>query len=167
MKRAAALLLALAAPAAAQAPGPPPAAVPSLAWLHGEWEGTATMFGRPATVSISASPVLLGRATSLAYRVHIPADARQGEFRFEGRGTYRLAADGKVAGQWSDSQGNFHPLAGRVTGTVMHVTWGEPRSEIGQSSYVLGADGALVVSDAALGKEGLKVFATGRYTRKQ
>lgn len=163
MKRALAVLIALAAPAAAETR----AAGQGLLWLHGEWEGAATIFARPATVSISAGPVLLGGATALTYRAYIPADARQAEFRFEGHGTYRVAPDGKVSGQWNDSQGNFHPLTGRVEGATMTVTWGEARTEIGQSTYRIEADGKLAVTDAALSKDGLRVFTTGSYRRKQ
>lgn len=162
MMRAAVLLLALAAPVAAQAP----AEKPSLGWFQGEWKGTATIFGRSATVSMSVAPALLGRATALTYRAEIPASGAQPEFRFEGRGTYIVAADGKVSGQWNDSQGNFHPLAGRVTGRSLAVTWGEPRTEVGHSSYVLGDDGKLTVTDAEMGRGALRVFATGTYTRQ-
>ncbi len=156
------LALALATPAVAQAP----AEAPSLGWFHGEWKGTATIFGRAATVSMSVSPALMGRATALTSRAQIPAGGGQPEFRFEGRGTYIVAADGKVSGQWNDSQGNFHPLAGRVTGRSLAVTWGEPRTEVGHSTYVLGDDGKLTVTDAELSGDGLRVFATGNYTRR-
>jgi hypothetical protein len=162
MKYAAPLLMVLAAPAAAQTL----AEAPSLGWIHGEWDGTATIFGRPATVSLSVTPVLMGGATALTYRVQMPASATQPEFRFEGRGTYRVAKDGRVVGQWNDSQGNFHSLAGRVTGTSMAVTWGEPRTEVGHSTYALAADGTLSVTDAEFGRGQLRVFSTQSYRKK-
>lgn len=138
---------------------------PTLDWFHGSWQGEGTIFGRPAHVSMAVGPALLGRATALTYNAHIPAAGEQPEFRFEGRGTYRVAADGRVTGNWSDSQGNFHPLAGRVQGQTMAVTWGEPRTEVGHSRYTLEPDGTLRVTDGEMSRGELRVFATLSYRR--
>lgn len=173
MIRAASAALALAAalgslPGAANQPAPAIAAqpAPGLAWLHGEWEGEGIMLGQSTKVRLKVEPDLLGTATAVRYRADIPASATQPGFQFEGRGTYRVAKDGKVTGQWSDSQGNFHPLAGQVKGTALTVDWGEPRTEIGQSSYVLGPDGILTVTDSDLRPSGLVQFAKATYRRK-
>lgn len=159
--RTAIVMLALAAPALAQHQ----AGAASLDWLHGEWKGTATIFGRPATVGLSVAPALMGTATALTYRATVAAGGGQPEFRFEGRGTYRVASDGMVTGNWSDSQGNFHPLAGRVAGTTLSVTWGEPRTEVGHSTYTLGSDGTLSVADAEISRGNWRIFSTQSYTR--
>jgi hypothetical protein len=157
-----AALLSLSASHAAQ----PAAAGESLTWLHGNWKGDATLFGQPATVRLSAGPVLRGTATALTYSAEIPAKGDQPEFRFEGRGTYRAKPDGQVSGQWNDSQGNFHPLAGRVKGTALTVTWGEPRTEVGHSSYVLDGEGMLTVTDSEIGGGKLRTFGVGKYRRE-
>jgi hypothetical protein len=156
------LALLLISPVAAEAP----AEVPSLGWFHGEWTGEGSVFNRPTKMTLSVEPALLDSATVLIYRVDADATASQPAFRFEGRSTYRVGKDGKVIGYWADSQGNFHPLAGRLKGTALNVTWGEARTEIGQSSYVLGPDGTLSVSDSGLGNGTLRVFANGKYRRK-
>lgn len=138
---------------------------PSLDWFHGSWRGEGVLLGRPAQVSLAVGPVLLGRATALSYSADIAAAGDQPGFRFEGRGTYRLTPDGKVVGNWSDSMGNFHPLAGRVEGQSMSVTWGEPRTEVGHSRYALEADGTLRVTDSEESRGEMRVFATATYRR--
>jgi hypothetical protein len=162
MRRAAFAAVLLAFPAVAQTP----AEAPTLAWLQGEWVGEGKIFGRPARVTLSVTPALLDSATTLVYRVEADATDNQPAFRFEGRSTYRIGTDSKVSGQWADSHGNFHPLAGRIRRNSLTVTWGEARTEIGQSSYALASDGTLTVTDTALNADGLRVFATGSYRRK-
>lgn len=154
-----AALLALSASHAAE-----PAA--SLSWFHGTWKGEATLFGRPANVRLSVVETLRGTATALTYTAEIPAAQGQPAFNFEGRGTYRVKPDGKIVGQWNDSQGNFHPLAGKVKGTELTVTWGEPRTEVGHSSYVLGADGVLTVTDSEIGSGKMRTFGVGKYRKE-
>jgi len=157
-----AALLALSASHAAE----PAAAAESLAWMNGNWNGEATLFGRPAKVTLSVGPVLRGTATALTYTAEIPAAQNQPAFNFEGRGTYRVKPEGKVVGQWNDSQGNFHPLAGRVKGTALTVTWGEPRTEVGHSSYVLDGEGTLTVTDSEFGSGQLRTFGQGKYRKE-
>jgi hypothetical protein len=138
----------------------------NLDWMHGNWSGEATLFGRPAKVRLSVSTTLRGTATALTYTADIPAGQGQPAFHFEGRGTYRVRPDGKVVGQWNDSQGNFHPLAGRINGTTLTVTWGEPRTEVGHSSYVLDAGGTLTVTDSEVGSGQLRTFGLGKYRKE-
>jgi hypothetical protein len=141
--------------------------VQNLDWFHGEWRGEGTMQGRASKVSLSVGPVLAQTATALHYTVEVAGSDNAPAFRFEGRGTYRVTSDGKVTGQWSDSFGNFHPLTGKVSGQKMIVTWGEARTEVGQSSYELDASGLLRVSDWVLANGELKPFATASYRRVQ
>jgi hypothetical protein len=136
-----------------------------LDWLHGDWRGTGTMFGRPSQVSLKVAPAFDGRAATSEYRVEVPADAARPAIRFEGRGFYRIAADGKVSGQWNDSAGNHHPLAGRIAGTVLTVNWGEPRTELGFSRYALEPDGTLAVTDGVYNRGEARVFAEASYRR--
>lgn len=144
----------------------PAAKAESLTWLHGSWSGEATLFGRPAKVAMKVAPVLRETATALTYTAEIAPSQGQPAFLFEGRGTYRIKPDGQVVGQWNDSQGNFHPLAGRVRGTALTVTWGEPRTEVGYSSYVLDADGVLTVTDNELGSGKVRTFGVGKYRKE-
>lgn len=159
MRRPLAALLALTA-----LPAATPAS-PDLAWLHGQWQGEGQLLGRAGTFSIKSGPVLAGTASAIDYVASIQAGDGKPAMRFEGRGTYRLSPDGKVRGQWSDSGGNFHPLAGQVRATSMHVTWGEPRTELGQSSYVLESDGTLTVTDSAIMQGEVRTFAAVRYRK--
>jgi hypothetical protein len=156
--------LALLAAPAAIAEAPP--ATASLDWFEGEWHGTGTLSGRPTTVSLKVSPLFDGKAVASEYHAESPAEGDRPALRFEGRGTYRIGPDGKVTGSWSDSFGNVHPLAGRISGTSLSVNWGEPRSELGFSSYVLGADGTLTVTDGTYNRGEAKVFARASYRRK-
>jgi hypothetical protein len=109
MRRALALLLAVPLVAASQqAPAP-------LAWIHGEWAGSGEMFGRASSVSLSVKPALNDSATELHYVAELPASNAAPAFRFEGKGVYRVSEKGKVAGQWSDSQGNLHSIGGNAS----------------------------------------------------
>jgi hypothetical protein len=169
VKAALALGLALAAPlaASAQAPAQSPGAEAGLEWFHGEWAGTATIFGRPAKVSMSIAPALNSTATALIYRAEIEPSTTAPAFRFEGRGVYRIGKDGKAVGHWADSQGNFHPLHGRIAGRTFTVIWGEPRTELGRSTYTLGDDRMLRVTDASLAPDGTwRVFAELQMARQ-
>lgn len=161
MIRTAWLALALIAPVSAQAP----VAAPTLAWFHGAWSGSGTIFGRPATMTMAVAPGLLGKATLLTYTVDVAATGSQPHFQFEGRGVYRVADDGRVTGHWSDSQGNFHPIGGRIEGRSLTVNWGDPRTELGRSIYAVGDDGMLTMTDATISAGAPRIFATGRFTR--
>jgi hypothetical protein len=103
---------------------------------------------------------------SLSFTADVTATAERPAFRFEGQGTYRVKPDGSVSGLWADSFGNFHPLRGRTKPGELRVTWGDGRSEVGHSSYVLGADGVLTVTDSAFVQGAVRVFGTGNYRRK-
>lgn len=160
--------LAGSAPLAAQnsAPSQQAPALGSLGWFHGEWEGDGIFLGRPAKVRLLVRPALDGTATALAYRVDRAAEGSRPALHFEGQGTYRIQPDGRVAGQWADSFGNFHTLAGRGKAGELRVTWGDARSEVGHSSYVLATNGVLTVTDSAFVSGEVLVFATATYRRK-
>jgi hypothetical protein len=160
MKRAA-FAAALALPLTAATPEPV-----SLAWLHGEWAGNGQMFGRKSEVTIVAAPALGGSATELRYVAQVAASGEAPAFRFEGQGIYRVNAKGKVEGRWSDSNGSFHPVGGRVNGRRMETLWGQTTTEIGRSSYTLDDAGQFAVSDAVLTPDGTwRIFATATYRR--
>ncbi len=163
---AALFLVAAESPAPSSAPVPTQQAVPSLGWIHGDWHGSIRIFGRAGEARLAASPVLRGSATAFAWRVEVPAAGGKPAFIFEARGTYIVATDGKVRGQWSDSQGHLHPLAGKVSGSSMIVTWGEPATEIGQSSYRIEADGSLLISDSGLVKGAIQPFSEASLSRR-
>lgn len=153
--RFAALALALAAPVAAQAP----VAAPDLTWLHGEWKGSGQLQGRPTEVNLSIRPVFDGSATALDYRASFTGGS------FEGRATYRIGAQGKVTGQWSDSAGSLHLVSGRITGSSLTTVWGSPITELGRSTYMRSGD-TLTVTDTVLTPEGgWRTFATASYRR--
>jgi hypothetical protein len=163
-----AAVLAGSAPLAAQAPAPDQQspAPASLGWFHGEWEGDAIFLGRPAKVRLLVRPALDGTATALAYTADVAAEGTRPAVHLESQGTYRVKADGSVSGQWADSFGNFHALAGRAKSGELRVTWGDARSEVGHSSYVLSTDGVLTVTDSAFTQGAVRVFASAKYRRR-
>jgi hypothetical protein len=167
-----ALLLALAigsgsfVPAAAPLQAQQEQAPAGLAWFHGEWIGDVDFIGRPAKGRLVIGPGLSGTATVMAFSADVSASGERPAFRFEAQGTYRLQPDGRVTGLWADSYGNFHALKGRTKPGELRVNWGDARSEVGHSSYVLGPDGVLTVTDAALVQGEMKVFGTASYRRR-
>ncbi|HEX4847322.1 MAG TPA: hypothetical protein VFV30_04210 [Novosphingobium sp.] len=156
-----ALAAGLLAPASVASPAPA-----SLNWLHGAWTGQSEFLGRPAAVQLDVGPALQGTATALVYRVDAAASEGRPALRFEGRGTYRVAPDGTVTGQWADSGGNLHPLSGRTTEGELQVNWGDVRSEMGHSRYSLGPDGVLTVTDSVYSRGTVRVFARASYRRR-
>ncbi len=158
------LLISTAAIAAPEAASPDAA---KLDWFMGEWVGTGTFFGQPSIVKLSVTPALGGTATALAYRAQTAASPPRPALSFEGRATYRITAKGRVEGQWSDSNGSQHSVGGRIAGTMMTTIWGSPTTEIGRSTYVRDASGALTVTDSVLTPEGgWRVFAAATYRKK-
>jgi hypothetical protein len=138
-----------------------------LAWMHGEWSGNGEMFGRASSVTLSIKPALKDSVTELHYIAHLPAGPAAPAFHFQGRGLYKIGAKGKVTGQWSDSEGNFHPIGGNVSSGRMVTVWGQPSTEIGRSVYALDDKGELTVSDSVLTADGdWRIFAMARYHRK-
>lgn len=162
----AALLLISTTALAQPTPPSPVAAAPTLDWFNGEWAGTGTMFGQPSKVALTIAPALGGSGTALAYRAEIPVKD-QPPRRFEARATYRIMPKGRVEGQWSDSNGSFHRVGGRISGSSMTTLWGDPATEIGRSTYERDASGALIVTDSVLAADGSwRVFAQATYRRE-
>jgi hypothetical protein len=160
-RRALALLLAFPLVAAS-----PDAATP-LAWMHGDWTGSGEMFGRVSSVTLSVKPSLKDSATELRYTAELPASEAMPAFNFEGQAVYRVSEKGKVAGQWSDSQGSFHDIGGNANTGKMVTVWGQPSTEIGRSVYALDDKGQLTVSDSVLTADGSwRTFAQARYRRR-
>ena len=141
--------------------------VQTLEWFVGEWVGSGTLLGQPSTVTLTISPALGGTATALAYRAQTAAAGSRPALSFEGRATYRITAKGRVEGQWSDNNGSFHAVGGRIAGTMMTTVWGSPTTEIGRSTYVREASGTLTVTDSVLSSDGgWRMFATATYRKK-
>ena len=69
---------------------------------------------------------------------------------FEGMGTYRISADGKVDGVWADSNGNIHPLDGTWDGRRLRINWGTPETEQGRSEYHFDPKEGLTTTDWVL-----------------
>lgn len=144
-----------------QAPAPA-----SLDWFQGEWHGDVDFIGTPAKGTLQVRSGLAGSATVMTFTADVTAKGNRPAFRFEGQGTYRIKPDGSVTGLWADSYGNFHQLKGRVKPGELRVNWGDARSEMGHSSYVLGADGVLTVTDSAMVNGAVQVFGKATYRKK-
>lgn len=154
----AALLLAVAAPAAAQDPAP------LLAAWHGTWVGEGTAFGKlvTATLMIKAAPD--GSATTLTYRLTVPGTP---PIDYAAEAIYRVDAKGRVRGSWTDNSGQTRPVGGRIAGSEWHNHWGSADVEIGRSTYVLEAPDRMIVTDSVLKDDGSwRGFATLRFQRK-
>lgn len=138
----------------------------SLDWFYGEWLGDVDFIGAPAKGTLQIHPGLAGSATVMTFTADVSAKGDRPAFRFEGQGTYRIKPDGSVTGLWADSYGNFHQLKGRAKFGELRVNWGDARSEIGHSSYVLSADGTLTVTDSAMINGAVQIFGKGTYRKK-
>ena len=153
----AALLLAVAAPAAAQDPAP------SLAAWHGTWIGEGTAFGKSATATLTIKAAPDGSATALAYRLAVPGTP---PIDYAAEAIYRVDAKGRVRGNWTDSSGRMRPVGGRIFGSEWHNHWGSADVEIGRSTYALEAPDRMIVTDSVLKDDGSwRVFATLRFRR--
>lgn len=153
----AALLLAVAAPAAAQDPAP------SLAAWHGTWTGEGTAFGKAVTAALVIKGAPDGSATALAYRLTVPGTP---PIDYAAEAIYRVDAKGRVRGSWTDNMGRTRPIGGRVAGSEWHNHWGSADVEIGRSTYVLETPDRMIVTDSVLNDDGSwRVFATLHFQR--
>lgn len=160
-------LLALAAPAASDAPVAARAAAsaPSFAGWHGEWAGEGTAFGKPATATLVIGPVPESGATTLAYRLSIDGTP---PILYSAEAIYRVDAKGRVRGSWTDSSGRTRPVGGRLTTMLWSNNWGSADVEIGRSTYRIEGPDMLAVDDSVLQDDGSwRVFSTLRYRRNK
>ena len=106
----------------------------------------------------------MGGATTLTYRLTI---AGEPPVAYSADATYAFDAKGRLTGTWADSYGRKRAVAGGMDGATWWTHWGSADAEIGRSTYVLGADGTLTVSDSVLQADGgWRVFAALQYRRK-
>ncbi|MGH6694616.1 hypothetical protein [Sphingopyxis sp.] len=144
------------------APAAPAAEAPSLAAWHGSWAGEGEAFGKPATATLDIAPGE-GGATTLIYRLSIAGTPR---VAYSAEARYVFDTKGRVRGKWTDSTGRTRAVAGGVNAAKWWAHWGSADVEIGRSTYVLEAEGKLVVSDSILQDDGSwRAFAMLRYTR--
>lgn len=152
-----AALLPIAAPAAAEDPAS------SLAAWHGSWSGEGTAFGKAATATLIIKATPDGEATALAYRLAVPGTP---PIDYAAEAIYRVDANSRVRGGWTDGSGRTRPIGGRVAGSEWHNHWGSADVEIGRSTYVLEAPDRMIVTDSVLKDDGSwRVFATLRFQR--
>lgn len=150
------------AAAALAAPAAPAAEAPSLAVWHGRWAGEGEAFGTPSTATLDIAPGE-GGVTRLAYRLSI---AGTPPVAYSAEATYAFDAKGRLRGKWTDSTGRTRAVVGGLNAAKWWTHWGSADVEIGRSTYVLEADGRLVVSDSILQDDGSwRVFAMLRYSR--
>ena len=139
------------------------AEAPALTAWHGSWAGEGEAFGRPAIATLEIAPGEDG-ATTLAYRLSV---AGTPPFAYSAAASYRFDAKGRLRGKWIDSTGRTRAIAGGANAAKWWTHWGAADVEIGRSTYVLDADGGLVVSDSVLEEDGgWRSFAVLRYKRK-
>ncbi|HXV85324.1 MAG TPA: hypothetical protein VD793_01430 [Gemmatimonadales bacterium] len=119
----------------------------------GTWAGEGTNGGQQADFRLEWRCALRDHHLSLTYWF---ARRTAGSTPFEGLAWYRphATASPGYAGTWFDSQGNTYRLSARLRGDSLVVEWGEGSPVRGQSSYVLGPDGTLMVEDAVQGRDG-------------
>jgi hypothetical protein len=130
-------LLLVAAPAAAQDPGP-------LSWLTGSWRGAGTMFGNASEATLDIRPALGGRFLELSYRAGT----------FEGRAFYRPEGAGRWRATWFDNRGTSFGIAASTEARTLTADWGSAETERGRTVYRLAPDGRLHVTDSVARPDG-------------
>ena len=121
--------------------------------LQGAWTGSGTFSGAPATVDLTWDSVLGGRFQRLTVGIEftpVGAPTR----KFGGHGYYDASRGDRVSGHWFDTAGNSYPLTGLIGAGVLEVQWGPAEPFRGRSTYRLGADGTLSVTDAMRKEDG-------------
>lgn len=173
------LLVAAATPAGARVMSPPghagdpPAAAPPpqepewpavVVALEGDWEGSGTLFGSPASFTMSWHRSLGDRFVRLVFRNALVTDDGASPV-LQAEAFYRPADDGGLAGHWFDTRGEVVTLRARVADDRIVADW-QASSESGRTTYrVVDADTVEVV-DEVVGADGLQEFGRATYTRR-
>jgi hypothetical protein len=134
-------LLAALVLAVTQAPAAAPEAG-SLAWLHSNWQGSGTMFGRPSQARLEIRPTLGGRFIELNWRAS----------GFEGRAFYSTVSPGRWCAIWFDNRGISFAIDATLSGRTLTGDWGSAETERGRTIYRLLPDSRLEVTDTAGGR---------------
>jgi hypothetical protein len=122
-----------------------------LARLEGRWSGGGTVLGQESAIELEWAWVLDRQFLQLTFRNDMRG-ARPG--RFEGRAFYRATGEGRYQGFWIDNSGAIRPIDARLDGDALIATWGTPETEVGETTYRLGAGARLEISDRVRQRDG-------------
>jgi hypothetical protein len=133
--------------------------------LVGRWRGGGEVRGMSADVELEFRTALGGKGRHLAFVNRMTAtDGKQ--WLFQAEALYLCEPDGRCRGQWFDSRGMSLPLTAAADLQRVVVEWGDAATERGRTTYALTEDGALGVTDEALGKDGAwRTFGRTRLMR--
>jgi hypothetical protein len=133
--------------------------------LDGGWRGDGTVNGMPASIELEFRTALERRGRHLRFRNRM--QHAEGERVFSAEALYLCGADGACRGHWYDSRGVVLPLTVAVHPQHLVVDWGDEATERGRTTYRVGEDGLLEITDEVRGKDGAwKVFGQTRARRR-
>lgn len=138
---------------------------PLLSRLEGRWEGSGTVLGQAASLTMQWQWTLDGRFLELTFRNDMAGPS--GSRRFEARAYYRPSGDGRYRGIWVDNSGAIRPIEARAEGEALVATWGTPETEVGETTYRFMDDGGLEVADRVRQRDGTwRPFGQSRLKRQ-
>ena len=144
--------------------GSAPAGPQVLDRLVGSWEGEGELFGRPATFSMTWSPVLAGEFLRLEYENRLVEADGSHRTVLEAFALYRVAEGERLRGTWFDTRGQVLELRAVATDSTLVTRWiGE--SEQGRTTYRVIDSGTVEVEDDVLEDKGWRRFGKATYRR--
>jgi len=132
--------------------------------LEGDWEGSGTLFGSPASFAMSWHRSLGDRFVRLVFRNALVTDDGTSPV-LQAEAFYRPAEDGGLSGHWFDTRGEVVTLRARVADDRIVTEW-QASSESGRTTYRLVDADTVEVVDEVLGANGLQEFGRATYTRR-
>lgn len=121
----------------------------------GTWQGSGTLFNRPAEFSMTWERSLKDKFLKLTFRnPYIDAQA------------FYMSEDARnYKGTWADSRGVILPLTAVVSDTALITNWGTPEMEQGRAHYHLVEPGVIKVTDFVLRDGEWTRFGQASYMR--
>ncbi len=133
--------------------------------LTGRWAGKGEVSGMAANVELEFRSALGGGGRHLTFYNRMQAaDGKVWPFRAEA--FYLCGKDSGCSGHWYDSRGMTLPVKTASHDDRLVVEWGDDATERGRTTYRIGSDGELDITDEVRGKDGAwSVFGNTRAKR--
>lgn len=133
--------------------------------LEGEWSGKGTLFGTPATFTMTWEVVLSGQFAHLQFTNSFK-DQSGATRVMESKGYYKLDNTTNSKGHWFDSRGVMFGLDYSITEDDLIVLWGDPETEEGKTHYHLVNPNRIEVKDYVKRNGAYSQFGEAVYTKK-
>lgn len=133
--------------------------------LEGEWDGSGTLFGSPASFTMSWQRSLGDRFLRLVFSNALTTDDGPSPV-LSAEAFYRPDDEGGLAGYWFDTRGETVTLRARVTDDRVVTDW-QASSESGRTTYLVVDADTLEVIDEVRGADGWQEFGRATYTRRR